>query len=93
MALVIHQNRMMGRKRTKTTEVQKITFANIVPLNYRTKINGLFFIFHLALKNEILIKIDFSPNVSTLFEMCRYNYVAMAFYETTWLDKNTKFIN
>ena len=36
---------------------------------YRPKIKGLVLIVHFALKNEILVKIDFSPNVSKFIEM------------------------
>ena len=69
MGLVIHQNRMTGRKRTKTTNIQQKHLQIFVPLNYRPKIKGLVLIVLFALKNEILVKIDFSPKVSKFIEM------------------------
>ena len=69
MGLVIHQNRMTGRKKTKTTNIQQKHLQILVPSNYKPKIKGLFLIVHFALKNEILVKIDFSPNVSKFIEM------------------------
>ena len=69
MGPVIHQNRMAGWKRTKTTNIQQNHLQILVPSNYRPKIKGLFLIILFALKKEILVKVDFSPNVSKIIEM------------------------